>query len=186
MVPAKKQFSLYLAAAITLITIAGCGGGNSVNFPPPQGGFTNSNLNGPFAFSYTGSDAGGFLAVAGSFVADGAGHITSGTQDINSGAAVITNAAVTGTYLVRADGRGTITLTSPTPNSNSTLDFVIVAGGHALVTRFDNRATGSGTIDQQTTSAFSNAALAGPFAFSLSGIDTTGGGSSGDRRSFYF
>jgi hypothetical protein len=172
MVPAKKQFSLYLAAAITLITIAGCGGGNSVNFPPPQGGFTNSNLNGPFAFSYTGSDAGGFLAVAGSFVADGAGHITSGTQDINSGTAVITNTAVTGTYLVRADGRGTITLTSPTPNSNSTLDFVIVGGGHALVTRFDNRATGSGTIDLQTTSAFSNAALAGPFAFSLSGIDT--------------
>jgi hypothetical protein len=171
MVPAKKQFSLYLAAAITLITIAGCGG-NSVNFPPPQGGFTNSNLNGPFAFSYTGSDAGGFLAVAGSFVADGAGHITSGTQDINSLAAVITNAPVTGTYLVRADGRGTITLTSPTPNSNSTLDFVIVAGGHALVTRFDNRATGSGTIDLQTASAFSNAALAGPFAFSLSGIDT--------------
>lgn len=173
MVPAKKQFSLYLAAAITLITIAGCGG-NSVNFPPPQGGFTNSNLNGAFAFSYTGSDAGGFLAVAGSFVADGAGHITSGTQDINSGAAVITNAAVTGTYLVRPDGRGTITLTSPTPNSNSTLDFVIVAGGHALVTRFDTRATGSGTIDQQTTFAFSNAALAGRFAFSLSGIDTGG------------
>jgi hypothetical protein len=172
--PVNKRFPLFIATAIALVTIAGCGGGSSVSFPPPQGGFTNANLNGPFAFSYTGSDAGGFLAVAGSFVADGSGHITSGTQDINSGAVVITNAAVTGTYVVRADGRGTITLTSPTPNSNSTLDFVIVAGGHALVTRFDNRATGSGTIDQQTTSAFSNAALAGPFAFSLSGIDTGG------------
>ena len=103
-------------------------------------------------------------------MADGAGHITSGTQDINSGAAVSSNAAVTGTYLVRADGRGTITLNSPA--GESTLDFVIVAGGHALVTRFDSRATGSGTIDQQTTSAFSNAALAGSFAFTLSGIDT--------------
>lgn len=172
MFPAKKHFLVSLAAAITLIAIAGCGGGNSVSFPPPQGGFTNANLNGPFAFSYTGSDAGGFLAVAGSFVADGAGRITSGTQDINSGAAVSTNTAVSGTYLVRADGRGTITLNSPA--GNSTLDFVIVAGGHALVTRFDNRATGSGTIDQQTTSAFSNAALAGPFAFTLSGIDSGG------------
>src|SRR6478672_3503295 len=169
MFPAKKHFLASLAA-ITLIAIAGCGGGGGVNFPPPQGGFTNSNLNGPFAFSYTGSDAGGFLAVAGSFVADGAGHITSGTQDINSGAAINTNVAVSGTYLVRSDGRGTITLNSPA--GNSTLDFVIVAGGHALVTRFDSRATGSGTIDQQTTSAFSNAALAGPFAFTLSGIDT--------------
>src|SRR6476661_7263090 len=168
----NKRFPLFIAAAIALVTIAGCGGGSSVRFPPPQGGFTNANLSGPFAFSYTGSDAGGFLAVAGSFVADGAGHITSGTQDINSGAAVSTNAAVSGTYLVRADGRGTITLNSPA--GTSTLDFVIVAGGHALVTRFDNRATGSGTIDQQTTSAFSNAALAGSFAFSLSGIDTGG------------
>ena len=172
MVPEKKRFLPFLALATTLIVIAGCGGGNSVNFPPPQGSFTNANLNGPFAFSYTGSDAGGFLAVAGSFVADGSGHITSGTQDINSGAAVSLNAAVSGTYLVRADGRGTITLNSPA--GTSTLDFVIVAGGHALVTRFDNRATGSGTIDQQTTSAFSNSALAGSFAFTLSGIDTGG------------
>src|SRR6185437_5852284 len=112
MFPAKKRFLLFLLTAISLITIAGCGG-SSVNFPPPQGGFTNANLNGPFAFSYTGSDAGGFLAVAGSFVADGAGHITSGTQDINSGVPVSPNAAVNGTYLVRADGRGTITLNSP-------------------------------------------------------------------------
>lgn len=172
MFPAKKRFLLSLAATITLIMIAGCGGGSSVSFPPPQGGFTNANLSGPFAFSYTGSDAGGFLSVAGSFVADGSGHITSGTQDINSGAAVSTNVAVNGTYLVRADGRGTITLNSSA--GTSTLDFVIVAGGHALVTRFDNRATGSGTIDQQSTFAFSNAALAGRFAFSLSGIDTGG------------
>jgi hypothetical protein len=172
MIPAKKHFLLSLAATITLIMVAGCGGGSKVTFPTPQGTFSNANLNGPFAFSYTGSDAGGFLAVAGSFVADGAGHITSGTEDINSGVAVSPNAALTGTYLVRADGRGTITLNSPA--GNSTLDFVIVAGGHALVTRFDNRATGSGTIDQQTTSAFSNAALAGPFAFTLSGIDTGG------------
>src|SRR5512140_1565428 len=170
--PVNKRFPLFIAIAIALVTIVGCGGGGKVTFPPPQGTFTNANLNGPFAFSYTGSDAGGFLAVAGSFVADGAGHITSGTQDINSGAAVHPNAAVTGTYLVRADGRGTITLNSPA--GTSTLDFVIVAGGHALVTRFDNRATGSGTIDQQTSSAFSNAALAGPFAFTLSGIDTGG------------
>jgi hypothetical protein len=170
--PVNKRFPLSIAIAIALLTIAGCGGGNSVNFPPPQGGFTNANLNGSFAFSYTGSDAGGFLAVAGSFAADGAGHITSGTQDINSGVGISTNVPVSGTYLVRADGRGTITLNSSA--GTSTLDFVIVAGGHALVTRFDNRATGSGTIDQQTSSVFSNAALAGSFAFTLSGIDSVG------------
>jgi hypothetical protein len=170
--PANKRFLLFLATTIALVVITGCGGGSSISFPPPVGSFTNANLSGSFAFSYTGSDASGFLAVAGSFVANGSGTIPSGTQDINSGAGVTTNAAITGTYTVRADGRGTATLNSPA--GNTTLDFVIVASGHALVTRFDSRATGSGTIDQQTSSAFSNAALAGPFAFSLSGIDTGG------------
>jgi len=171
----NKRFSLFLALTVALIIITGCGGGSSVSFPPPVGSFTNANLSGPFAFSYTGSDPGGFLAVAGSFVADGAGNITSGTQDINSGLLNSpTKAAITGAYVVRADGRGTANLVSPAPVGNTTLDFVIVAGGHALVTRFDRNATGSGTIDQQTSSAFSNAVLAGPFAFSLSGIDTGG------------
>ena len=170
--PLNKRFLLFLATTIALVVITGCGGSSRVTFPPPVGSFTNANLTGPFAFSYTGSDASGFLAVAGSFVSNGSGTITSGTQDTNSGLGVTTNAAITGTYVVRADGRGTATLNSPA--GNSTLDFVIVASGHALVTRFDNRATGSGTIDQQTTSAFSNAVLAGPFAFSLSGIDTGG------------
>jgi hypothetical protein len=170
--PANKRLLLFVATTIALITIAGCGGGNSLSFPNPTGGFTNSNLNGPFAFSYTGTDANGFLAVAGSFVADGNGHLTSGTEDVNSGGGIATNAAVTGTYTVRADGRGSITLTSPA--GNATLDFVLVASGHALVTRFDTSATGSGTIDQQTTSAFSNAALAGTYAFNLAGIDSIG------------
>jgi hypothetical protein len=167
--PANSRFLLYVATTIALIAMAGCGGGASLSFPAPQGTFTNASLTGPFAFSYTGSD-GGFLAVAGSFQADGAGHITAGTQDINSGLGIVTNTPVTGTYTVRADGRGSITLNS-TATGTSTLDFVLVANGHALVIRFDASATGSGTIDQQTTSAFSNAALAGSFAFSLAGID---------------
>jgi hypothetical protein len=169
---ASQRFPFFVATIIALIVISGCGGGSSLSFPTPQGTFTNANLNGPFAFSYTGSDAGGFLAVAGSFQADGNGNITSGTQDINSGAAVRTNASISGTYTVRADGRGSATLNSPV--GNTMIDFVLVTAGHALVTRFDANATGSGTIDQQTSSAFSNAALAGSFAFTLSGIDTGG------------
>jgi hypothetical protein len=170
--PASKSFLLVIATTITLVLMAGCGGGNHLSFPPPQGGFTNANLSGPFAFSYIGSDGGGFLAVAGSFQADGNGHITSGTQDINSGLGIFTNVAISGTYTVRADGRGSATLNSTA--GNTTIDFVLVASGHALVTRFDSAASASGTIDQQTASAFSNAALAGTFAFNLAGIDAIG------------
>jgi len=164
----QERFPLLLAVIAVLAVFTGCGGG-SLSFPPPQGTFTNASLNGPFAFSYTGSDGRGFLAVAGSFQADGAGHITAGMQDINSGFGIFTNSPVTGTYAVRADGRGSANLNSPA--GNTTIDFVIVASGHALITRFDANASGSGTIDQQTTSAFSNTALAGTFAFNLSGID---------------
>src|SRR5579859_781409 len=167
----NRRFALSVAVIAVFAIFTGCGGGgNSLSFPPPQGTFTNASLTGPFAFSYTGSDGRGFLAVAGSFQADGAGHVTAGMEDINSGFGIFTNAAITGTYSVRADGRGSANLNSPA--GNSVIDFVIVAAGHALITRFDANATGSGTIDQQTASAFNNAALAGTFAFNLSGIDS--------------
>src|SRR3954451_24338306 len=93
------RFSVFVAITVVLMVFTGCGGGgNSLSFPPPQGSFNNASLNGPFAFSYTGSDGAGFLAVAGSFKADGSGHITSGMQDVNSGFGVFTNSPVTGTY----------------------------------------------------------------------------------------
>jgi len=168
----NQRIPLFITLTILLAAVTGCGGGSSLSFPPPQGGFTNASLNGPYAFSYIGSDASGFITVAGSFQADGNGHITSGMQDLRNAASVATNVATTGTYAVRADGRGTATLNSSA--GNSTIDFVLVASGHGLVTRFDSSATGSGTLDQQSPSAFSNTALAGPFAFSLSGIDAVG------------
>src|ERR1051326_6519625 len=110
---AHQRYSLSVGLTVLLIFIAGCGGGgNSLSFPPPQGTFTNASLTGPFAFSYTGSDSGGFLAVTGNFQADGSGHITSGTQDINSGLGSFNNVPITGTYTVRADGRGSANLNS--------------------------------------------------------------------------
>lgn len=167
---ANKHFLFYISLMATLVAITGCGSGNSLSFPAPQGGFTNSSFNGSFAFSYSGQDPNGnFIASAGSLQADGAGHIT-GTEDINDGFAIVSNVAITGTYTVRADGRGTISINATTGVAATTLDFVLVAGGHALITRFDT-VTGSGTIDQQTPSAFSNTALAETFAFSFSGID---------------
>src|ERR1700735_3930757 len=46
--------------------------------------FSDQSLNGPFAFSYSGDDQSGFMAVAGSFVADGNGNIQSGVEDVDS------------------------------------------------------------------------------------------------------
>ena len=163
---------LFVVAAVALISIfwAGCGGSN--NNPTPQGGFTNGNLNGTFAMSFSGSDVNGFFAVAGMVTVDGNGHVTSGVLDLNEAPTPITNASLTGTYAVRADGRGVMGLTGSAGNFN--LVFVLVANNRALVTRFEKSAVGSGSLDPVNSSAFSTAALAGTFVFNLSGIDTVG------------
>ncbi len=163
---------------LLLMVIAGCGGSSNLIAGPPQGQFTNASLNGTYTFTATGTNSGGFFTLAGSLQANGSGMITGGVEDINSpGTGVIrTNVAITGTYTVRADGR---TMASLIPAASSglntiNLDFVLLSSQSGLLVRFDNAATASGTIDLQNSGAFSNGALAGPFAFNLSGIDGSG------------
>ncbi len=159
--------SYFLAAATLLILIStGCGG--SAGNPTPQGGFNNANLNGTYAISFSGTDANSFFAVAGTVTANGNGQITTGALDVNRSPNPVTNLAVTGTYNIRADGRGVAGLVTSAGNFN--LVFVLVAGNRALVTRFENSATGSGAMDLVNPGAFSTAALAGTFVFNLSGL----------------
>ena len=159
---------LYLLfLSLPLAFVLGCGGG--ISTPTPKGGFTAANVNGPYAFSLSGTDGGGFFSIVGSFVADGAGHITSGNVDKNGASGTITNASLTGNYSVHADGRGTISLA--TSSGNLSFAFVIVSSTHLLITRFETVATASGSADAQTSSAFSASALAGTMVFDLAGID---------------
>lgn len=171
--PASRLFAVLSLSAVILI-IAGCGGSNN---PTPQGGFTNASVNGAYAFSLSGADGLGFFAVAGSLQMDGAGHITAGAMDINrlgtnNQAQPVTNVAVSGSYSVRPDGRGVVTLNSASANFG--LTFVIISAQHLAVTVFQGNAVGGGTMDLQTASAFSTAALAGTSAFNLFGADSVG------------
>jgi hypothetical protein len=159
---------LFCATAFILI-LAGCG--SSSPRPTPTGGFTAGILNGTYAFAFSGTDANGFFAVAGSLQADGAGHITGGVEDINRGAGINTNVPITGTYSVRPDGRGVAVINSSAGNFN--LAFVVDSSQHAFVSRFEASGTASGSLDMQNSAAFSTAALAGTFAFNVSGIDAT-------------
>ena len=153
-----------------VLALAGCGG--AVFAPPPVGTFSNASLKGAYAFAFTGTNSFGFFSIAGSLQADGNGNITAGVEDVNSASGVFTNVAITGNYSVGADGRGTATLNSSLNPVN--IDFVLLSAQHALVIRFDNNATASGTMDLQDSSAFSATALQGAFAFGLSGIDPAG------------
>jgi hypothetical protein len=172
----------FLSILLCSLSLTGCGlfslgnlfGGGGGGGGTTGGTFTNASLSGSYAYSFSGVNANGFFAVAGSFQADGAGKITAGTIDINSGSGIVTNQSVTGTYAVSSNGQGTATLTAAAGTFN--IAFVIVSTQNALVIRFDTTSVASGTIALQSSSAFSLNALAGTFAFGLSGASTPGNG----------
>jgi hypothetical protein len=185
-----------LLAISTFSFLVGCGGNGTLAPPavaPPSGNFSNSNLSGTYVFSVSGTDAGqvtgvgNAFAMVGAFTAsgnggNGQGTITGGTIDLNDlgfafvspAIAPVSNASITGgSYSVGIDGRGKATLNTSTPFGTITLDFVLQNSFHGLVTEFDGNASGSGTIDQQTT-GITQSSLTGAYAFSLGGADSSG------------
>lgn len=179
-------FSFLLAAVV----LTGCAGNNGSSAVPnsgaggTSGGGTNGSsgnsvLSGKYAFTLTGTAlaTGAFIVEAGSFTADGAGNITAGEEDINilatsnAPAAQTKGQAVTGNYSIGADGRGTLNLTT---GLTQTYKIVIENGNHGQLIRFDSGATGSGTFDLQTPSAFSVSSLQqGAYVFSFTGADAS-------------
>jgi hypothetical protein len=166
----------------TLMILVGCGGnGVSIANPvaPPSGKFSNSNLSGTYVFSVSGIDVNGApYSVLGSFTANGnggngQGGITGGTIDMNDAdlATPMANATIasSSTYTVGIDGRGRAKLNTSTPLGTINLDFVLANSSHGLVTEFDTKATGSGTLDSQTAST----SAAGSYAFIFSGADVS-------------
>ena len=179
----RNPFVLLLAFSI-LSLLVGCGNsGNPTAVPPPSGSFSNSNLNGTYVFSISGTDTNGAgYAIVGTMIADGStsGKITGGTVDVVDGA--LTPAydltVSSGTYSVGVDGRGQAEIATTPANPFAgplTFDFVLANSFQGLITEFDNNASGSGTLDLQTAS-LTQASLAGPFAFSFSGVDPGGEG----------
>jgi hypothetical protein len=189
-------------------TVSPTTGGGSINpttglytapFAPPPGGtvtvtasdgtatatatvtveYSDASLQGPFAFSYTGDDASGLIAVAGSFATDGEGNILGGVEDIVSfGGLVATRVSILSgsggngsNYVVGSDGRTTAVIV--TSRGTQRWQFVLTSTQHALLTRFDTGTTGSGTIDQQNLDVLtnSNSTISGTYVFSAEGGD---------------
>jgi len=147
-------------------------------------------LNGPYAFTFGGNNANGFVAAAGTFSANGGGVITGGEFDYNSVQGPPKNySSVTGTYTLGTDGRGIITFTNSTAGPISpvpTYAFAIDPGesGHGRLIEFDSTGTrGSGRLEAQSVSTCVVGTAAttytGNFAFGGSGFTdstTTGAG----------
>ena len=138
--------------------------------------YSDNVFNGSFAFSYTGNDSQGFLAAAGSLVANGKGGIVGGVEDISSfltGIDTQVQIKATSTYIIGVDGRGTATL--DTSIGTQTIAFVLTTNQHAIVTRFDSTATGSGSMDQQNLNDIggSVSVISGTYVFSAMGTDAS-------------
>lgn len=176
----------------SLVALSSCGGGGGSSNPSgasgSSGGGTtgttgattpNSILSGKYAFSFTGTvtSSGAPIFLAGSFTADGAGNISTGVEDINQvGLSVSKGVAISGTYSIGADGRGTLNITS---GVTQTFKIAVENGNHGQLIRFDSGAAGSGSFDLQSSSAFSLSSLSGKFAFAWNGSDSGGNPLSG-------
>ena len=137
---------LALSALTFLVACGGGGSGQATAVPPPTGSFSDSNLNGTYVFSVSGTDENGALySAVGSFTANGSGAITGGSIDMNDTEFTAPLADVpinSSTYHVGVDGRGTATLGLPSGsspfNTNVVLDFVLQDSFHGLVIEFES------------------------------------------------
>jgi hypothetical protein len=167
----KLSFSLAAVLCVSWL-LAGCGSGSPSVATPAAGPFSNATFSGTYAIAFSGTNTGGFFSLIGSLQANGSGQVTGGVVDVNTASGVLTSQSVTGTYTVRSNGQALALLNTPSGSFN--IDFVMISAQRALVIRFDNTATASGTIDRQDSTAFTTATLQGGLAFNVAGIDASG------------
>jgi hypothetical protein len=151
----RTRRALLCAGLGLLVFSLGCGSSSRLGpISGISGNFSNSNLNGSYAYQISGTDtAGGDYREAGVFTADGNGHITSGTDDFNQNGAFTSN-AISGTYSMSKDGNGTMTLNLPNNGGSFNWTFTMVSGSQLYITEADAfvnfSANASGIADKQT------------------------------------
>src|SRR5882724_2577436 len=141
-------------------------------------GVNNAELNGDYAFTFSGMSGNGTVSsvfgAVGRFTADGAGNVTNGELVNNGvGAGAASAQSFTGTYSISADHRGVMTLNFS--GSSVKLAFAMMANGNAQFIEFDASGgagtIGSGTIEKADTTAYSAARITGDYAFGAGGFD---------------
>jgi hypothetical protein len=161
----------YAGLALVAAGLLACGG--TIKPPPLSGPYSNASLHGQYAFTMNGVDLNGaYSARVGSFTADGAGNITGGLEDVlqlSSGAPATLVSFSGGNYTVQSNGRGQVVLTAASGGQlQLNIAFQSLSAGFVLET--DLNASTSGTFNLQTSADFTNAALANPYVFDLSGV----------------
>jgi hypothetical protein len=149
----------------------------------PGTAVTNSLFSGAYSFLFHGFDSGGNVVIAGNFTASGTGTISGGQLDSNrSGGTlgIFTGSAVSGTYTIGSDGRGTMQwITTNSKGAMSTTNYLLAedSGGNFHMIENDTIGTpqthGSGII-KPVVGALSGASFSGNYLFELDGQDQAG------------
>ncbi len=143
-------------------------------------GVNNAELNGNYAFTFSGISGNGSISsvfgAVGRFTADGAGNLTNGELVTNGvGAGAASPQSFSGTYAIGADNRGVMTLSFS--GSSAKLAFAMMANGNAQFIEFDafggTGTIGSGTMEKADTTAYSTSRITGDYAFGAAGFDNT-------------
>ena len=133
-------------------------------------GYSTPSLQGRFAFSISGRTALGPFYRAGSFVLDGAGNLSNGLEDVNDSLGVTpAPIAFTGTYMVGADGRGTLKFNDNRATTPAIFDFVIANSNQFQFIGFDATGTSAGQAVLQDASKFISS-FAGTYVFDFAGV----------------
>jgi hypothetical protein len=137
--------------------------------------FSDASLLGKYIFVMTASTHDRpqkvIRADAGVLQADGAGQLSNGVLDRNSPSGVVSGSAVTGTYSITPDGRGTATLSTGVGDENIVFYMTSPSEGFALQvdpSTTANNVTSGGFI-RQDTSSFSATSWQGPYGLSVTG-----------------
>lgn len=129
--------------------------------------FSDVSIQGPYAFSLSGTIANAALSSAGTLQLDGKGNITGGVADFNGSVGFFPNVPLTGSYDVGPDGRGTATLTSSLGTTH--YRFVVTDGPQLQLIGFDAADSIHGVATPQDSSSLSLSGIAGNWSFFLSG-----------------
>ena len=152
----------------------GLGLGRAETQQAPTGGFTNASFSGSFAFGSRGdtsaSAAGGVNSV-GQFASDGNGNITGGTLDsVRDGSPQLGQTISASTYTLASNGRVTSTLSASGAGTIAAVLYLISPTRGVFLVSNDATLVEDGTLDQQSSTSFSNTSFSGQYAFVMGGL----------------
>jgi hypothetical protein len=175
-----KRLLLVFTALAAAWASACSGGGSTKVVPPPTGGFTNASLKGTYVFSMSGTTIDPTLNTddsfsrVGIFIADGEGDIATsgGIEDVHKFGTPNNFAISGGSYVVNADGRGTLSLITSGGTVQYSISLASSTTGYMVDMITGDTETASGSFTLQTATSLAT----GTYVFDFSGIapDDTG------------